>query len=280
MLRNKITISGHLGSGKTVLAKKLQAFLSYEILSVGGIQRKLAMQYGMDTTTFNKYMETHPEIDIECDNMVSRYGQSDEPLILDSRLAWHFVPHAFKIHLIVSKTIAGKRIFGDTVRENEKHASVEDTIRSNYERRKSEVMRFKKQYGVDIDEINNYDLVLDTSYVTPDEVFECVKNQFLKWQNEEKHQSIWVSPKNLFPTKLDDEELLAVEDIMVCKENAWFFIQHNHKKVSESLKNNLGIVPCQVDKTVNSNILANYNCDIAVKWANNHGFVFDEFPSV
>ncbi|HEY9122906.1 MAG TPA: cytidylate kinase family protein [Bacteroidales bacterium] len=280
MLKNKITISGHLGSGKTVLAKKLQAYLSYEILSVGGIQRKLAMQYGMDTTTFNKYMETHPEIDIECDNMVSRYGKSDEPLILDSRLAWHFVPHAFKIHLIVSKTIAGKRIFGDTVRENEKHASIEDTIRSNYERRKSEVMRFKKQYGVDIDDIYNYDLVLDTSYVTPDEVFECVKNQYLLWQNGQKHQSLWLSPKNLFPTRLDDNELHTGADIVVSKANAWFFIQHNHKKVSEGLKNNLGIVPCQIDKTVNSNILANYNCEIAVKWANNHGFVFDEFPSV
>jgi len=180
----KITISGELGSGKTVLGKLLCDKLFFKLVSVGGIQRELAQTYGMTTLEFNKHIETHPELDVECDNKVSEYGQSPDNLILDSRMAWHFVPHAFKIHLIVSNEIAAKRIFTDEKRKNETYSDLNEAIEQIKSRKKSEVKRFKEQYNVDIDDLSNYDLVVDTSIISPEELSNLVIEKFQSWLNE------------------------------------------------------------------------------------------------
>ncbi|MDR1918770.1 MAG: cytidylate kinase family protein [Tannerellaceae bacterium] len=181
----KIAISGELGSGKTVLGNRLSAALDLEIVSVGKIQRRLAANYGMTTLEFNKYMETHPEIDRECDDMVSMYGKEKSSLILDSRMAWHFVPGSFKIHLLVHSRVAAQRILLDKARKNENYEDVEEAEKKLIERKESEALRFKQQYGVDIDDFNNYDLVIDTSYASPEAVFEAVCACLDKWRRKE-----------------------------------------------------------------------------------------------
>ncbi|MDR2388872.1 MAG: cytidylate kinase family protein [Tannerellaceae bacterium] len=170
----KIAVSGELGSGKTVLCRKLALALNMEIVSVGSIQRQLAEKYGMSTLEFNKYMETHPELDRECDNMVTLYGKEPRSLILDSRMAWYFVPDAFKLHLLVDSRIAAERIFGDRDRKNETYASVQETSLHLTARKQSEALRFKQQYGVDIDDARNYNLLIDTSHLSPEAVFNKV----------------------------------------------------------------------------------------------------------
>ena len=60
-----ITITGSLGSGKTVVSKLLNEYLGFEIESIGSLQRKMAQKYGMSTFDFNKYkkwLERYKEI--------------------------------------------------------------------------------------------------------------------------------------------------------------------------------------------------------------------------
>src|SRR5574344_2467686 len=104
----KIAISGDLGSGKSVLSKTLKTELSFEVISIGVIQRELAWKRGMYALEFNHFMETHPEIDRECDDMVASYGKNNQNLILDPRLAWYFIPQSFKIHLKVDSHVAAQ----------------------------------------------------------------------------------------------------------------------------------------------------------------------------
>jgi CMP/dCMP kinase len=294
----KISISGDLGSGKSMLAKSLETNLNFKLISVGVIQRKLAQKYGMGTTEFNKYMETHPEIDIECDKMVSDYGKTEESLILDSRLAWNFVPQSFKIHLIVNKKIAAQRIFNDTVRENEKYQSIEETIQSNSERRSSEVLRFKQQYNVDIDDLWNYDLVIDTSYATPDEIFNKVLDEFNKWKLGQKINKLWISPKNIVPTdKLNDQAKAYIDlctsiaekgflydhPVTIIKSNGAFLIFDGHKRISAAIKSNLNFVP---SKLIEKNdpvfglkiefIFTTFDHANVEEWESVHGFKFLE----
>lgn len=182
MMRNiKIAISGDLGSGKSVLAKKLNQELGFEIISIGVIQRELALKYNMDALEFNKFMETHPEIDQQCDNMVIKLGNEPRGLILDSRLAWYFIPHSFKIHLTVDPNIAGKRVYEDNIRKNEKYSSEVDAANKLIDRKNSEVFRYKSLYGIDVDNMNNYDCVIDTSNKTSDEIFEITLESYYRW---------------------------------------------------------------------------------------------------
>ncbi|MGC8825163.1 MAG: (d)CMP kinase [Bacteroidales bacterium] len=269
MEKNKISISGDLGSGKTVLARKISEKTGIPIISVGGIQRRLAQKYGMDTTTFNKYMETHPEIDLECDNMVSEYGRSSEPLILDSRLAWHFVPHSLKIHLLCHKKVAADRIFKDGVRENEKYSNVEETYQSMVERRQSEIKRFKQQYGVDIDDLNNYDVVIDTSFLSPNEVFDRAWMSIENWQKEAPYRFIWISPKNLFPTRLDDMNDDRVE---ITRVDGNFYIISGHGRVSMALSDNISLLSVSF---VSDNVPKLSQPEVTVReWEKKHGFKF------
>jgi cytidylate kinase len=298
----KISISGDLGSGKSVLARRLESNINFKLISVGVIQRKLAQKYGLSTTEFNKYMETHSEIDIECDNMVSEYGKSNESIILDSRLAWHFVPQSFKIHLIVNRRIAGQRIFNDTVRENEKYQSIEETIQSNIVRRSSEVLRFKQQYHVDIDNLNNYDLVIDTSFATPEEIFNLVIIEYTKWKEEKRVNKLWLSPKNIFPTDKLNDQAKVYQDICesiissgfnyehpvtVIKSDGSFLIFDGHKRISAAIKSNLNLIPCKLigrdDPVFGLKIefiFSTFDQAIIEEWETVHGFKFLESINV
>ncbi|MDR1938439.1 MAG: cytidylate kinase family protein [Tannerellaceae bacterium] len=192
----KIAVSGELGSGKTVLSNKLSEALGLEVISVGKIQRRLAAECGMTTLEFNKYMETHPEIDRKCDDMVAMYGKEKRSLILDSRMAWYFVPDSFKIHLLADTLVAAQRIYADNARKNEYYNNVEEAEKKLVERKKSEALRFRQQYGVDVDDYNNYDLVADTSFSPPGVVFDIVLECLDKWNRHQPFNRLYLSPES------------------------------------------------------------------------------------
>lgn len=177
-MRNKIAITGDLGSGKSSVCKILAQKLGFDIISVGSIQRQLAAEHNMSITEFNHYMETHPEIDVACDARVSEWGNSKEGLIFDSRLAWHFVPHAFKVYLQVDIPIAAQRIYGDKERKNEEQSDIAAVRSRILERRESEILRFKTQYQVDLESPENYDLVINTGHLTIEETANLILSAY------------------------------------------------------------------------------------------------------
>ncbi len=302
-MRNlKITISGELGSGKTVLGKLLCQKLDFKLISVGGIQRELAEAHGMTTLEFNKYMETHPEIDIECDNKVVEYGLSPAKLILDSRMAWHFVPHGFKIHLIVSDNIAAQRIFEDSLRKNETYKDVDETLEHLKSRKNSEVKRFKEQYKVDIDDLSNYDLVVDTSYISPEELADFIVDKFQKWQNEIYFHKIWLSPFNLIPTQsirehsqsytkpiaesIKDNGYNEQEPVTIIKWDSYYFIYDGHKRTSASMQTKQRLIPVTMigkddalafGQPVEEYISDSYSPTHVYDWEDMHNFKFNKY---
>ena len=167
----KITITGSLYSGKSTVAKTISEALNYTYFSVGELQRKLAVEKGMSITEYNKYMLDN-ELDHEIDNKTIEIGREKEDFIFDARLAWHFIPDSFKIYLKVELDAAVERAMKDERGKSEKYASKEEAKEKITERRKLEVDRFKDIYKIDIDEESNYDLVMDTSYMTIEEVIE------------------------------------------------------------------------------------------------------------
>ena len=248
-----ITITGSLGSGKSVVSAILKERLGIEIESIGSILRKMAQNYGMSTTEFNKHIEEHPEVDHELDAFVREQGLSPIPKIFDSRLAWHFVPQSFKIYLFVKDEIAAARVYSDDKRVNEKYASKDDALFQISERRKSEIFRFKTQYNVDLDNFTNYNLVIDTSHSTPEDIANTIIENYQK--NASEQNDIWVSPHTLLPTKLSEAENTALftkkEDFVDTPVSAFFdsnnfYIFDGHKRVLSALKNRITLIPCSL----------------------------------
>ena len=94
---------------------------------------------------------------------------------MDSRLAFHFVPKSFKVCLTVRDEVAGERIFNDSARSGEqKYASVQQSTEAAIKRHQLELIHFQKNYDLDIDDKNNFDLVVDTTHLTPEQVCQAI----------------------------------------------------------------------------------------------------------
>ena len=164
-----ITITGDLGSGKSTVAKLLQERLNYDYIYTGKIQRMIADRFNMTTAELNKYAETHPEIDAEIDSTFKSLNNATH-LIVDSRMAWFFLPHSFKVYLKTDLPVAIDRIYGDNLRINENYSSKEEAADLITARKESENKRYLELYGADCANLSNFDLVIDTSQLTPEQV--------------------------------------------------------------------------------------------------------------
>jgi len=168
-----ITITGDLGSGKSTVSKLLQERLNYDYIYTGKIQRMIAERNNMTTMELNKYSETHPEIDREIDSTFQSLNNSSH-LIVDSRMAWFFIPQSFKVYLETDLMVAINRISADSQRINECYSSKEEAAHQITARKESENKRYMELYGVDSTDLSHFDLVIDTSTISPEQVAEKI----------------------------------------------------------------------------------------------------------
>ena len=177
-----ITITGDLGSGKSTVSHLLCERLNFNYIYTGKIQRDIANRYQMTTLELNQYAETHPEIDEEIDATFKSLNDSTD-LIVDSRLAWFFIPKSFKVFLKVDINVAVSRIFDDLQRKNEKYASREEAAQHIIARKESENKRYMDLYGADCSDLSNFNLVIDSSFVTPDELADMIIEEYYIWES-------------------------------------------------------------------------------------------------
>ena len=180
-----ITISGDIGSGKSTTGKLLRDRLQFNYLSTGAIQREIAEEMGLTTLELNKLTESRKDIDDRIDGYTKALNDSVENYIVDSRLAWHFIPSSYKVFLLCDEEIAAERISKDINRKSdEENREVFYLIKKIKERRKSEKERFKKIYNIDFEDLNNYDQVIDSAYFLPEQIvaliLEGIENYYLK----------------------------------------------------------------------------------------------------
>jgi cytidylate kinase len=190
----RIAIAGDIGSGKTTIARRLAEAAGVEPLSTGGIQRRLAQARGLTVLELNKLAETDGTIDREIDGYLMNLPSGD--LVVESRMAWHFVPDTLKVYLYVSRHQAVRRLLAEH-RIGEDYRSISDPARQVLARRESEVLRFKKYYNVDIDDLRNYDVVIDTTFAAVEDIVQRIRNH-----TEGGNRPIcWIDPRNLVPTR-------------------------------------------------------------------------------
>ncbi len=135
--------------------------------------RSLALERGISLIEIWREAERDGwVIDRILDERQKALGKNEDNFIIDWRLAFHFIPHAIKVFLTVSAEEAAKRIFADESRKwLEIHENMEDAIQNITIRRTSEDERYMKYYGLHIYDMSLYDIVVDTSNKSPDEVF-------------------------------------------------------------------------------------------------------------
>lgn len=188
MKKTIITIAGKVGSGKSTTAKKLAQELGYEHYSSGDFARAVAKKHGMTITEWNKHAEEHPELDHEIDNENKKMAEKDD-VVIDSRLAFHFIPESFKVFLTLDTRIAAERIYSDldaTHRQEEHRAqSIEEMAHDLDIRSASEVKRYQDLYNLNHQDLSHFDLVIDTglSENTIEAVVQKIHTAYHAWRN-------------------------------------------------------------------------------------------------
>lgn len=206
----KISLAGDLGSGKSTVSKILIEHLGATYYSTGAICRAIAASHGMTIVEMNKYMETHPEIDHEIDDGLRALSDKNENMIIDSRMAWHFVKDTFRVYMTTELEESAKRILRAN-REGDHASSLEEMAEEIRARKASERLRYREQYGVDCKDLSNYDLVVDSTYASPEDVAACILTAFDAWRADKTRRQAYICPRRFFYPDEGTDEGRAVQ---------------------------------------------------------------------
>lgn len=169
----KITIAGLPGSGKTTVGKMIAKALDYEHYSIGDLRGEIALKHNMSMAELNEVglKEIWPHK--EADDFLEELGKTKDKLVIDTWLGWHFVPDSFKVFVSVDADAAANRIFGDLDnRPDEDYDSVEEVLAGVQKRVEKSDQAYQKHYGISFLKQSNYDLILDSTNKTPEEIVE------------------------------------------------------------------------------------------------------------
>jgi cytidylate kinase len=186
MKKEIITINGLPGSGKSSTANKVATELGYRRFSTGDFMRNIALEQNLSLNELSKIAENDGgAIDKKIDDE-NRKLRGEDKFVIDSRLAFHFIPESFKVFLDLPLEISKERIMNNLKtnllrQESEKAKNIEEVYKNITERLESEKKRYKELYNLDYTDKNNFDLVIDTNKYNLQEVVEIILKEYNHW---------------------------------------------------------------------------------------------------
>lgn len=163
-----ITISGPPGSGKSTLSRILSARLGLELVSMGDVFRKLAEDRCMSLDEFGLLAKCDENIDRKIDDAQKKMAKESDNIILEGRLSGFLVDADLKVWLKAPVEIRASRI------ANRENKPVSVAMSETSEREQCERERYLNYYNIDIKDLSIYDLVIDSSKWSPEEISEIV----------------------------------------------------------------------------------------------------------
>ena len=183
-----ITISGKAGSGKGTIARGLVEKLWYRHISIWDMKRELATKRWLNIIQFNELgelPENKEKFDLQYEAFQKDLDVNDN-IVLDSRLSFFCQPKAFKVFLTISDEEAARRIFNDKERIGDNYPSLEAVLEDMKKRNIEDVARYKELYGIDIMDMSQFDLVVDTTANKPQYYIDFIAEKFQEFQKNWK----------------------------------------------------------------------------------------------
>lgn len=165
-----ITVSGVAGAGKTTCAEIISELLGLRYVSAGMIFRKMAEERGMSIVELSLEAEKDDSIDRFIDDQTLKEA-SRGGVVLDGRLTGIMVGEKADFRILVMAPLE-ERVKRIAKRDG---LSLEEAKEQTLKRELSENHRYKKIYGVEINDAENYDIALNTEKFNPEKMKEIMK---------------------------------------------------------------------------------------------------------
>ena len=263
MSNRSIVINGDLGSGKSTIARLIAERTGLAFVSIGDLYRQIAHSRGMSALELNLHAERDAEIDRYVDDLQRKMADSDEQMVVDSRLAWVFFRQAFKVHLITDPSVAAARVLSRPADKVESYGSLAEATRSLQVRSESERQRFVRKYGVDKSRLRNYDMICDTTRTTATTAADCIIESYTAHPGSRPADAtpvLLIDPARIYPTKpierlaagwRNEPEFVSevgrrgfrtMEPITLGFTGSAFFVTEGHRRLSAALQNGFELI--------------------------------------
>lgn len=243
-----ITITGNLGSGKSSVCRELEKS-GFTVISAGDIFREIAAEKGMTVIELNEAAKKDRSIDDMLDERSTQLGKTMDHTVFDSRLAWHFVENSFKVFLLVDTKEAARRVFAGDSRSAEIYQDMEQARAGLRERAKLEQERFWKLYGIDYYDACNYDLIIESTYASPQQIAREILQNFELYQKQPFATKVEMNLKCLVrPEETDSKKqgvqqeapgqkqpLCAGESFHMVKKDGGYFLSGREDRAAAAL---------------------------------------------
>ncbi len=168
----RVIIGGLAGTGKSSLSRLIASSMGVPLLNVGSLFRDLAREREITLVELNEQMLLEPIVDEEVAKRIREFVANRNYCVVEGWFAWHSVRDLqgiFRVKLTCQDLTRFVRI---AIRDQ----SALKTVKVETQRREAMMIaRFAERCNVpDWNDDRHFDLVIDTTDLTHDQVYEAV----------------------------------------------------------------------------------------------------------
>ena len=178
-----VTISGPPGSGTSTLVSKIEESRGWSSINGGDVFRDEATRRGLTVEQLSNEAKEDLDLDRALDALLQEKMTSEEsPEIVESRLSgwWAHLNQieCLRVWVAVSEVERARRI---QIREG---GEIEECLLKSQNRQRDDMERYNALYGIDLDDMAPYNLIIDADKKNEHEVFNLLDFEIRKWLNE------------------------------------------------------------------------------------------------
>ncbi len=168
----RITLYGLAGTGTSSVGKLLAERLGYKFVSGGSLMRGLAKENGLPLSEFLKLAESDERYDRLVDGKLKELA-NDDNIVVESRLAWYFIPDSCKIKLECDFDTRVRRV------ADRDGLSFEEAKNAIIIRERNDHERYEKLYGITSISDFDFDIIVDTSVLSVEDIVKMLISRLI-----------------------------------------------------------------------------------------------------